>query len=324
VTLSESYDPYGSVLSSQGSATSAFGFTGEQTDSTGLVFLRARYMQPTLGTFLAHDPWGGDVQWPGSMNGWNYAQGNPIRHTDPTGYISQKDEAAADNIRAVLQSTYNVVVPKDYGVDTTGYGCPTWATGAWQSLQELQWTQAAIDNMSATMGGGRKFEHAMNGSVTIVRRGWTSYEFPVVGPIRPFAPPHGEILGDVDLPDYTFSSTDAYAKFTVVHELGHVWDRRTGLQESARMSQFIGTQRCGPDGRGGTTCWFDITAGREPPPGFTRILSLDDWKKEYAATSELEDWAEAVASVIYPAYYTQAPLGPLRRLFVEVQIHAIP
>jgi RHS repeat-associated protein len=325
VTLARGYMPYGEMLWSVGSGGSEYGFTGEDWNTvTQLVFLRARYMQPELGMFLSHDPWSGDVQWPGATNGWNYAQGNPVRYTDPTGYISQKEEGAADNIRAILQSTYNVVIPRDYGVDTTGYGCPTWSTGAWRNVQELRLTQIAIDDMNTTMRGG--FVRAMNGPVTIVRRGWTSYEFPVVGPIRSFAPPLGEILGDVDLPDYTFSSTDAYAKFTVVHELGHVWDRRTGLQESARMSQFIGTQRCGPDGAGGTTCWFDITAGREPPPGFTIVQNLDDWKKEYAAGSELEDWAEAVASVVYPDYYGVAyqALGPLRRLYVEVQIHAIP
>jgi hypothetical protein len=44
VKLTEAYEPYGSVLTSQGSATSAFGFTGEQFESyIGLMFLRARY-----------------------------------------------------------------------------------------------------------------------------------------------------------------------------------------------------------------------------------------------------------------------------------------
>lgn len=80
VTLSESYDPYGSVMDSQGSATSAFGYTGEQTDSTGLVSLRARYMQPELGMFLSRDPLL-------TSSPYRYASGNPINRSDPSGYI---------------------------------------------------------------------------------------------------------------------------------------------------------------------------------------------------------------------------------------------
>ena len=85
VTLLKSYEPYGSVLNSQGSATSIFGYTGEQVDTTGLVYLRARYMQPRLGIFFSRDPVSGDVMRPGSMNGWNYTEGNPVNHTDPSG-----------------------------------------------------------------------------------------------------------------------------------------------------------------------------------------------------------------------------------------------
>ena len=326
ITLARGSTPYGEPLWSVGSGSSAYGYTGEDWNTTiQLVFLRARYMQPTLGVFLSRDPWSGDDLRPLTYNGWAYVEGNPINYTDPTGYLAQQDEIPADNIRTVLQSTYNVVIPKDYGVGNIGYGCPVWQTGAWRTLQELQWTEAAINDMATTMGGGNKFERAMNSPVTIVRRGWTSYEFPVVGPIRAFAPPVGEILSDVDLPDYTFSSTDADAKFGVVHELGHVWDRRRGLQLADGMGRFLGTVRCVSEGMGGNRCWFDITAGREAPPGFTRVLNLNDWKKEYAAGGSMEDWAEAVASVVYPAYYgtLYQPMGPLRRQYVLDQIRAI-
>jgi RHS repeat-associated protein len=85
VTLAESYEPYGTVLTSTGTASSIFGYAGEQIDTTGLIYLRARYMNPRLGIFLARDPWSGDVMRPGSMNGWNYAGGNPIIRVDPSG-----------------------------------------------------------------------------------------------------------------------------------------------------------------------------------------------------------------------------------------------
>ncbi len=88
VTLAESYEPYGSVLNSSGSASSIFGFSGEQVDTyIKLLFLRARYMNPTLGIFLARDPWSGDELRPGSMNGFNYSLNNPVNITDPSGQI---------------------------------------------------------------------------------------------------------------------------------------------------------------------------------------------------------------------------------------------
>jgi RHS repeat-associated protein len=86
VTLARGYMPYGEELWSLGDGSSAYGYTGEDWDSyIKLVFLRARYLQPGLGTFLSRDPWSGDDLRPESMNGWNYVEGNPVNLTDPRG-----------------------------------------------------------------------------------------------------------------------------------------------------------------------------------------------------------------------------------------------
>jgi RHS repeat-associated protein len=84
LTLSQSYDPYGNVLSTNGE-TSSYGFTGEWTDSTGMVYLRARTYNPVAGTFLSKDPWSGDANSPMSYNKWMYGYGNPVKYTDPSG-----------------------------------------------------------------------------------------------------------------------------------------------------------------------------------------------------------------------------------------------
>ena len=112
-TLLKSYEPYGSVLNSQGSATSIFGYSGDQIDSTGLIYLRARYMQPQLGIFLSRDPWEGDMLWPGSMNGWNYVGGNPILYVDPSGNLkrdplstSKGESATVHLLKARLDTTW--------------------------------------------------------------------------------------------------------------------------------------------------------------------------------------------------------------------------
>ncbi len=83
--LTQDYEPYGSVRNSDGLRGSAYGFTGEERDTTGLIYLRARYMQPMLGMFLSRDPWSGDDLRPASMNGWNYVEENPVNRVDPSG-----------------------------------------------------------------------------------------------------------------------------------------------------------------------------------------------------------------------------------------------
>ena len=39
-----------------GAGTSRYGWTGEQVDSSGFVYLRARYYAPSMGRFMQMDP----------------------------------------------------------------------------------------------------------------------------------------------------------------------------------------------------------------------------------------------------------------------------
>jgi RHS repeat-associated protein len=73
------------VLTSTGTASSIFGYAGEQADTTGLIYLRARYMNPRLGIFLARDPWSGNYRQPFTLHGYAYVQANPINLLDPAG-----------------------------------------------------------------------------------------------------------------------------------------------------------------------------------------------------------------------------------------------
>ena len=86
VQMNGRYDPFGNVMSANGNATSVYGFTGEQTDATGLVYLRARYYEPGEGRFTTRDTWQGDYQQPLSLNRWNYVQSNPVNFVDPSGF----------------------------------------------------------------------------------------------------------------------------------------------------------------------------------------------------------------------------------------------
>jgi RHS repeat-associated protein len=89
VSLAQSYDPFGVPHSQHGTQNPQlpFGYTGEQADpSTGLVFLRARYYDPYGGVFVQKDSFLGIPLSPSTMNGFNYANQNPVNLTDRSGY----------------------------------------------------------------------------------------------------------------------------------------------------------------------------------------------------------------------------------------------
>jgi len=84
------YEPYGSVLVSEGEGESVFQYTGEmQNNSTGFIYLRSRYYSGN-GRFLSKDIFGGNVKYPTSLHKYLYANGNPILFSDPSGLYSQK------------------------------------------------------------------------------------------------------------------------------------------------------------------------------------------------------------------------------------------
>jgi len=116
VVLARGYMPYGEVLWSQGASDSKYGFTGEAFDaSVGLVFLRARYMLPGLGMFLSRDPWEGNIRRPGSMNGWVYGLGNPVKYTDPSGLVPfpVPPPVPPSQRRSIMESFRNEVASGD-------------------------------------------------------------------------------------------------------------------------------------------------------------------------------------------------------------------
>lgn len=65
---------------------SPFGFTGQQSDPTGLLYLRARYYDAAFGRFLSPDSV--DSSGPGAagFNRYGYAVDDPTTFTDPSGH----------------------------------------------------------------------------------------------------------------------------------------------------------------------------------------------------------------------------------------------
>ena len=86
VTSATAYDPYGVTTSTVGASQSAYGFTGEYSDSyIKLIYLRSRMYDPSTGRFQTKDSWQGDYNRPLSLNRWMYTEANPINYKDPSG-----------------------------------------------------------------------------------------------------------------------------------------------------------------------------------------------------------------------------------------------
>jgi RHS repeat-associated protein len=73
------YEAFGE---SAGSAITRYGFTGRERDPlTGLLYYRARWMDPQQGRFMIEDP----IGFPGGPNLYLYVSNNPISRIDPLG-----------------------------------------------------------------------------------------------------------------------------------------------------------------------------------------------------------------------------------------------
>jgi RHS repeat-associated protein len=79
------------VQSTIGDGATSYGFTGEATDSSGLVYLRARYYHPYLNRFIQPDPIVPNSSHPWEWNRYTYARNNPVRYIDPSGMLSCYD-----------------------------------------------------------------------------------------------------------------------------------------------------------------------------------------------------------------------------------------
>ncbi len=81
------YDAFGNLIEQIGDTENSYLYCGEQFDSfTGLYYLRARYMNPSTGTFITMDEYSGSVFEPVSLHKYLYANANPVMYSDPSGY----------------------------------------------------------------------------------------------------------------------------------------------------------------------------------------------------------------------------------------------
>ena len=102
------FDAFGNETVKTGSSDNSYGFQGEEKDETGLYYLRARYMDPSTGTFTSMDTYGGSLSDPMSLNKYLFANSNPVMYSDPSGHMTKEQEVAVTDIILIL---YNALMP---------------------------------------------------------------------------------------------------------------------------------------------------------------------------------------------------------------------
>jgi RHS repeat-associated protein len=76
-----SYDAYGNLIGSSGTASSPLGYDGQYTNAdTGLIYLRARSYDPATAQFMSVDPLAAVTRSP-----YGYVGDSPLNGTDPAG-----------------------------------------------------------------------------------------------------------------------------------------------------------------------------------------------------------------------------------------------
>lgn len=95
ITATFDYRPYG--VQALGAAPNGPGYTGHVNDpDTGLVYMQARYYDPSVGRFLSVDPAGPSAGGVFDFNRFAYVDNNPVVRIDPDGRVSAATDAAAE------------------------------------------------------------------------------------------------------------------------------------------------------------------------------------------------------------------------------------
>jgi RHS repeat-associated protein len=147
VQKSYTYDVYGKPTAT-GALANEFDFAGQQTDATtGLQYLRARYMDVNTGTFVSRDPMASDSGWLGHP--FTYAASSPASFLDPTGLAETPGLGSEEHcmtgwcnvgfgpfLLAWNNTTYKVELEDGFWLEeyrTSGRAAGRWQVCGWES-----------------------------------------------------------------------------------------------------------------------------------------------------------------------------------------------
>ena len=111
-------------------------YVGEEYNAnTGLYYLRARYMNPTTGSFTTMDSYQGNLYDPISLHKYAYANANPVSYTDPSGYFSLSECAVVQAINSNIDKIVHLQTLKRV---------MNWANAACMTYDILSATMAVL------------------------------------------------------------------------------------------------------------------------------------------------------------------------------------
>ena len=157
------------------------GFTGhEHLDRFGLINMNGRMYDPVVGRFLGVDPVVQAPDYSQSYNGYSYCWNNPLKYTDPSGYLAAVNTGDPDPWFAYQQFT------KRYGYDLSysdfsdqfwdqyynylftggdgvfgGYGGGNYSmTFTWHTLEDNPRSKVDYERLELTIYPSIKVEHS--------------------------------------------------------------------------------------------------------------------------------------------------------------------
>jgi RHS repeat-associated protein len=152
------YDAYSIPLATAGTiaTTSGLGYNGEYYDADlGLIYLRARYYDPSTGRFLNRDPYQGAFEDPQSLHAYHFTGNDPVNGIDPSGNFFLPELLASISLRASITSQQIIRYEKIIDQAITLVGSLYVALNYWSSLESV-YTNAISGSVARSPGAWGK------------------------------------------------------------------------------------------------------------------------------------------------------------------------
>ena len=88
VVKSYDYDEFGVTTATGDTFHNEVTFTGSVADASGLLYMNARYYNPSTARFLSQDTYTGSASVPWTQHLYAYCNNNPVNMVDPTGHMA--------------------------------------------------------------------------------------------------------------------------------------------------------------------------------------------------------------------------------------------
>ena len=213
IAATYTYDSFGFMTASTGSATNWFRYTGRQFDSTGgLYYYRARYYDPTTGRFLSEDP----IRFKGGVNFYAYVGNDPVNRTDPFG-LSPNCHLDPKSRCAQLFQQFFGITPSQFNAAVNNV--PWFYMPSIKAMGNITWDFLSGNGNTTQIGG--YFQSHPGVEAATATGGSLSNPAPVV-------------LG----PDWFMDANPAHVTGTMLHEAVHSITGWTDAQIFDVFSQY--------------------------------------------------------------------------------------